>query len=298
MKTSKARPGLDARGRSLPSPGVRLGADFLARVVALCARRRRSRAGSEGAGRQWATGGGFEFVGYRPYRAGEDVRAIDWTVFAREDRPFVRATRRELASRLTVLVDTSASMGLGVPGKLERAAQVALAACALALESGAEVTVATSSAPTAALRLRRPRDLAALVRAAERWRAGGTHGLRDALAGEWPGRWLLTGDLVDLAPHELARASGRHPLDVVQVLAPHELDPPEADAVAWEDPESGERRTLRVDRGAREAWARHLDDERCAWRRLCRARRGAFAGGPTTWPFERWIEELERWTSG
>lgn len=290
--------GLDARGRPLPAPGVRLGPDFLARVAALARRRSRRRASVDGPGGVGGRGRGFEFAGYRPYRPGEDVRAIDWALYAREDRAFVRTTRREHAARARVFVDTSASMGLGWPGKLQRAAEIALARSALWLREGSEVRVRTGAGYEA--RLRRPADLERLVRDADAWRAGGDRGLAAALPSgrRDADRWLVVGDLADLDPERLARRAGRAELEVVQVLAPEELvAPAEGTAVLWSDPESTERRAVVVTAASRARFARGLERERDAWRRLCRARRGAFVGGPTTRPFERFVLELDRWTA-
>ncbi|MEL7298189.1 MAG: DUF58 domain-containing protein [Pseudomonadota bacterium] len=57
-------------------------------------------------------GDGIEFRQFRPYQQGDDVRRIDWRLYARSDRLYVRESDQD--SRLSVVfaVDTSASMGL------------------------------------------------------------------------------------------------------------------------------------------------------------------------------------------
>ena len=57
-------------------------------------------------------GDGVEFRQFRPYQQGDDLRRIDWRLFARSDRLYVRESDQD--SRLSVVfaVDTSASMGL------------------------------------------------------------------------------------------------------------------------------------------------------------------------------------------
>ena len=63
-------------------------------------------------------GAGLEFHEYRHYQAGDDPRSIDWTVEARLRQLVVRVSRAEGHLRLHVLIDGSASMGVGTPDKL------------------------------------------------------------------------------------------------------------------------------------------------------------------------------------
>lgn len=55
-------------------------------------------------------GGGLEFAQYRAYERGDDLRQIDWKLYARSDRFFVRDAERESPVALWILLDASASM--------------------------------------------------------------------------------------------------------------------------------------------------------------------------------------------
>jgi len=55
-----------------------------------------------------------EFAEYRAYTPGDDLRHVDWNVFARTEKMFLKRYRGETNSQLLVLLDTSASMGFGV----------------------------------------------------------------------------------------------------------------------------------------------------------------------------------------
>ncbi len=55
-----------------------------------------------------------EFVEYRPYAEGDDPRHIDWNVYSRTDKTFIKLFKGETNSHLMILLDTSASMGFGV----------------------------------------------------------------------------------------------------------------------------------------------------------------------------------------
>lgn len=54
-----------------------------------------------------------EFVEYRQYAEGDDPRYIDWNVYSRTDRTYIKRFLGETNSHLMLLLDTSASMGFG-----------------------------------------------------------------------------------------------------------------------------------------------------------------------------------------
>ncbi|MFQ5425038.1 MAG: DUF58 domain-containing protein [Phycisphaerae bacterium] len=65
-------------------------------------------------------GRGMEFEEVRDYVPGDDVRAIDWNVTARQGRPFVKRFREERELTVMLLADVSGSHGFGTAGQLKR----------------------------------------------------------------------------------------------------------------------------------------------------------------------------------
>jgi uncharacterized protein (DUF58 family) len=61
-------------------------------------------------------GGAGEFVDYREYTAGEDLRRLDWKVFGRTNRPYVRLYQDETNLVCTLAIDASGSMLFGSNG--------------------------------------------------------------------------------------------------------------------------------------------------------------------------------------
>lgn len=61
-------------------------------------------------------GAGIEFHDYRPYTPGDDLRTIDWKLFGRTDRYYLKRYRRETDLNLHVAVDGSASMAFASLG--------------------------------------------------------------------------------------------------------------------------------------------------------------------------------------
>ncbi len=72
-------------------------------------------------------GQSVEFADYRNYVIGDDLRFLDWNLFARLDRLFIRLFMEEEDLHFYVLLDNSLSMDFGTPTKLHYAKQIAAA---------------------------------------------------------------------------------------------------------------------------------------------------------------------------
>ena len=63
-----------------------------------------------------------EFAEYRAYNEGDDLRYVDWNVYARTDRTYIKRFQGETNTAIQLLLDSSASMGFGEPvSKLQQA---------------------------------------------------------------------------------------------------------------------------------------------------------------------------------
>ena len=89
------------------------------------------------------SGVGDDFWQYRPLRAGDSVRSIDWRRSARGDDQYVREREWQIAQSVLLWVDPGASMrfssGKDLPSKGDRARLVALAAAVLLIRGGERV---------------------------------------------------------------------------------------------------------------------------------------------------------------
>lgn len=209
-----------------------------------------------------ARGEGLEFSQYRSYEPGDDLRRIDWKLFARSDRYFVREAERDSPLTLWLLIDASASMGQcdgARPdfSRLHAARALAAASIALALRQGDRFGLSLVS-----------NDSLELVPAG----SGPKHRDRCHLAlhelqagGGWPDEAALRplwervgrGDLVlMLSDHfddagvgllERLAAAGRE-VSSVQILTAEERDFPFKGGHRFRDPESGAQ--LVTDAGA------------------------------------------------
>src|SRR5437870_11432289 len=109
-------------------PAPLLDPEFLARLEQLELVSRKIFLGRmKGERRSKKKGQSVEFADYRNYVKGDDLRFLDWNLYARLDRLFLRLFMEEEDLHFYVLVDNSLSMAFGTPTKLHYAKQVAAA---------------------------------------------------------------------------------------------------------------------------------------------------------------------------
>ncbi|MCU0476177.1 MAG: DUF58 domain-containing protein [Anaerolineae bacterium] len=108
---------------------------------------RRVRAGAmKGDRRSSKRGSSLEFADYRPYTTGDDLRRLDWKVYARTERAVVKLFDDEEDLAVHLWVDTSASMGFPTEGnpdhhKLTYAKRLAAALACIALNENDSLTL-------------------------------------------------------------------------------------------------------------------------------------------------------------
>ncbi|MEM9165420.1 MAG: DUF58 domain-containing protein [Planctomycetota bacterium] len=88
-------------------------------------------------------GTSVEFDDYRTYVPGDDLRHIDWNVYARMDRLFLKLFREEEDLAVTIVVDASPSMHAGMPSKLIYAHRLAMALAHVGLVGNNRVGMAS-----------------------------------------------------------------------------------------------------------------------------------------------------------
>jgi uncharacterized protein (DUF58 family) len=90
-------------------------------------------------------GTSLEFSDYRRYEPGEDLRHIDWNVYARLEKLFIRQYRSETNQDVYLILDVSRSMDFGVSNKLDFACRLSLALAYAGLSGMDRVGLATMS---------------------------------------------------------------------------------------------------------------------------------------------------------
>lgn len=90
-------------------------------------------------------GQSVEFVDFRPYMKGDDLRRIDWNLYGRLERFYIKLFEEEEDLRLYILLDQSASMDYGVPNKFDHARKLAAALSYIVLANLETVSVSVFS---------------------------------------------------------------------------------------------------------------------------------------------------------
>jgi len=110
------------------SPANLLPPDLMAQLERLeLVTRKVFRGRMKGERRSKRKGQSVEFADYRGYVPGDDLRSLDWNLFARLDKLIIKLFLEEEDLHFYTLVDASASMDFGNPTKLEYAKQLAAA---------------------------------------------------------------------------------------------------------------------------------------------------------------------------
>ncbi|MGE6334466.1 DUF58 domain-containing protein [Stenotrophomonas sp. NPDC077659] len=199
-------------------------------------------------------GAGLEFAQYRAYEPGDELRQIDWKLYARSDRFFVRESERESPITVWLLLDATASAGQAdraAPQRTRLDHMRGLAACVveLALQQGDRFGLLAINGDGLQLvpagNGARQRDRVHLqlhaLQAVGGWPA--TNRLRPLWERVRPGDLLLAiGDGFDEAGITLLEqlASARREVMLLQVLTAEERDFPFDAGHRFRDPETGE----------------------------------------------------------
>src|SRR5213593_4297408 len=120
-----------------------LSADLLRRLEQFqLLAQRRAKSSAKGERRSKARGQSVEFADHRNYTVGDDFRYLDWNLFGRLDRLFLKLYEEERELPVTIFLDASESMTFGTPRKFDFARQVAAAVGYVALCGFDRVSVA------------------------------------------------------------------------------------------------------------------------------------------------------------
>jgi len=213
-----------------------LGPAFMARLDQLDVMSRKMLAGKmKGERRSKRRGQSVEFADYRNYVVGDDLRFIDWNIYARLDRLFLKLFLEEEDLALYVLVDVSKSCDYGTPNKAFYLKQVAAALGYIGLVNYNRVSVIAMADgivdETGALRGRR--RVAQMIDFLQKLQpTGASHFTeacrRFALQHRQKGVCVVLSDFFIKEGFETGLryvAGGKYDLFCVQVLSPQEIDP-------------------------------------------------------------------------
>ena len=215
---------------------------------------RRAKSSARGERRSKARGQSVEFADYRNYVAGDDLRYLDWNLFGRLEKLFLKLYEEERELPVRIFLDCSESMNFGEPRKFDFARQVAAAIGYVALCGFDRVTVVPfpkegeNISNAGALRAVRGRKTSLqFFQNINKLTCGGEANLNEALRrgaieARQAGVAILLSDFLDPAGYDkgLTALVGRgFQVNAVQVLAPEEIAPTTFGDLKLVDSETG-----------------------------------------------------------
>lgn len=259
---------------------------------------RRAKSSARGERRSRARGQSVEFADHRNYVAGDDFRHLDWNLYGRLERLFLKLYEEERELPVRIFLDASESMAFGDPRKFDFARQIAAAVGYVALcgfdrasvlpfpdragETNPELglTRQEAAARQGLRAMRGKRSALELLRNLGVLTAAGSASLNDALRrgaleARQPGLAVVISDFLDPAGYDagLSALLGRgFQVDVVQILAPEELAPTTFGDLKLVDAETGAQQEVTFGRYRMKAYRRAVGNYLQRLREFCKAR--------------------------
>ena len=286
---------------------------------------RRAKSSARGERRSRARGQSVEFADYRTYVHGDDFRYLDWNLYGRLERLFLKLYEEERELPVRIFLDASESMTFGEPRKFDFARQVAAAVGYVALSGFDRVSVipfpqlasepgndfATRTAELAArgaLRsVRGKKSAIEFFQNLSALTAGGPANLnealrRGALEARQAGLAVVLSDFLDPAGYEagLAALVGRgFQVDLVQILSPDELSPGTFGDLRLVDSETGATQEVTFGRYRLKRYQQTVQNFIQRLREFCQARGINFFTVSSKTPLEelllRQLRKAEVW---
>lgn len=248
-------------------------------------------------------GGGQEFLDHRNFHHGDDVRAVNWRVFLRLDKLFLKMFQLEPRIPVRLLLDCSKSMLTGDAAKEESkfdyARKLAGALCYVGLVRLDSITLQPFSdklgdSYMASGGRHRFQGAANFL---TNLKPGGTTDFLQVsrrFVSDFPQRGLVIviSDFLDDGdcekPLQFLSDFG-HELILVQLWAPEDREPPWEGELELEDAETGQSVELAFDSGSRESYTAAFDEYSQALRRIALRNNGRYVSLPTNVPVDEAI---------
>ena len=242
--------------------------------------RKRTRQSHRGELRSWQSGEGFEFLDFRKYHLGDDLRYVDWSVYGRLDKLFIKLFHAEKGQTAHILLDTSRSMQNGSPSKDITAKKIAAALSYICLSNLDKTGLMAFSSeivkikPPARgkkqylevlnfLRSLQPADQTDIIGSLQAYAASCKN----------PGIAIIISDFFDPKGYqEGLRALAYRDFDInlIQVMSHDEIEWPRTGSFELNDCETGEKKVIFVDRHFLEKYTKKISSFITGIRNYCR----------------------------
>ena len=274
--------------------------DFMRRLEQLDVVSRKIFAGRmKGERRSKRKGNSVEFADYRNYVVGDDLRHLDWNIYARLEKLFIRLFFEEEDLHINILVDASASMQFGDPIKSLYAQRVAAAIAYIGLTNYNRVSVTAFSnqygPEMVGVRGRRmTHQVLNFLGDMEFEGAGNMSAACRQFAIRHPQRGvtLLLSDFMDKSGYETALRyliGRKYDLYAIQLLSPQEIEPSLNGDLSLQDVEDDDIAEVTVSRALINRYKQNLNAYCQQLRNFCARRGVTYLFTSTQVPFDQLV---------
>jgi uncharacterized protein (DUF58 family) len=214
------------------------------------------------------TGKGTEFSDYRTYQIGDELRYLDWNIYARFEKFLVKLFEEEEDLEVHILLDSSLSMDFGIPTKFFYGKKLALAFSYLSVSSWEKVTFTYFQDDIKGIiPLERKREnIFKLLDQLNKLKAEGKTNLNEAIKKyvsslKKKGLLLIISDF--LSPYKDGILYARYkklPVYLIHVISEEEISPPYEGNLQLIDSETNEIINLYIDKSLIENYKKTLDN--------------------------------------
>ena len=275
------------------SPNLLFDESFMRRLERLSLVAQRVRAGrGQGERRSVKRGSSVEFADYRNYTPGDDLRRLDWRIYARLERPFIKLFEEEEEQTVHFVLDASGSMDWpeadsapsldGALNKWDFGRRLAAALGYIALVNGDRLTVSylDQNRHSAWGPQRGRGHIHTLLAHLTDISAGGRTDLNTALrhlanTRHRPGLLFLLTDFFSPAGYErgiAALGNAGYEINVLHLLSPDEIDPPLSGDLRLHDVETGQAEDITINPSMRRIYQERFEAWRSTIERYCFSR--------------------------
>jgi uncharacterized protein (DUF58 family) len=250
----------------------------------------------KGEHRSWRSGSSLEFLDYRKYQVGDDFRYVDWNVYGRLDKLFLKLFRSEEDLRVHILMDASRSMAYGQPPKALVAKKLAAAISYITITNLDSVAFAsfTDSINESLGTQRGKRAYPSVLQYLSGLKPKGETGLNAALADfastcPKPGLAIILSDLWDnkgFAKGLEALMQRKFKINLIQILDHEELFPSLDGYLLLKEIETGETKRITLSDDLRSLYRKKVEQFLHETREFCLRKGIGYYLLDTSIPFE------------
>ena len=214
----------------------------------------------------------LDFSDYREYHPGDDIRSLDWNVYARSDRLMVKLYHEEVSPHVDIVLDASRSMTLV---ETKQQAMLGLGAIVAAAAAGGDCSWNAFRLDDQLTPLERGNDMPSVWGGLAFKPQGNPGAQLQAGAGQLKrlGIRVLVSDLLwEAEPLSILHrfSEGASGVVLIQLMAKADTTPPEQGKYRFDDIETGDSMEVYVDADAQRRYLGALESHTSLWADACR----------------------------